>query len=545
MAKVLETKVNEQVPMLVQEELRKADMLKKNEAMRYRLPFNYNAQTDGDRKMFSAIPFSTLRRMSLSYPIARACINRRIRQITKLNWDITVKDGIENEEGYKAQITAIKELLQKPMGEGTRMSKFLSVLVDDILTIDATSFEVQKTRVGGFMHLVPVDPTTVVLKVTATGGTPQPPEVAYAQYIAGRKIAEFTTEDLIYDMMNPRSYIPYGLSPMESLIIQVESALSGSLYNLSYFKEGNTPEGFLTLPEDIVNTPDQLKEWQDTFDALMAGDMRMQRRLKIVPFGSVYTPSKKPEDMAFEKFELWLAQLTCAMFEVQPQDIGLTHQINKSTAASQEEVGSDRGLYPLANFVREFITDIIQNRIGATDLQFAWVDINPTDRKEEAEIAQIEVAMGAKSIDEYRIEQGLEPIGLEHYVSGATPILVKDIIAGATNPVKMAEQANQAKQDQMDSKESDAVKMELEDLRKWQKCVLKDLEDGKPLRTKFASKLISPEVHSMIAESLPAVHSKQQAKALFAQFLNPEVRASMKLLDLALDLRESEDATFI
>ncbi|GAJ20004.1 unnamed protein product, partial [marine sediment metagenome] len=56
-------------------------------------------------------------------------------------------------------------------------------------------------------------------------------------------------------------------------------------FNLSYLTEGNVPEGFVKLPRDIASSRDQLKEWQDAWDAMLAGDPRFQRKLKFLPEG--------------------------------------------------------------------------------------------------------------------------------------------------------------------------------------------------------------------------------------------------------------------
>lgn len=552
----LEQRIPQIVSASVKEEITKIDTLKRNEALRYRYPNRVNTQSDADRKYMSDVPFSFLRRMAVVYPIARACINRRIRQITQLEWDITTIDELESETGYKEQIKLVKDFFKHPMGHKTRMRELLTLMVDDVLTVDAISFELQRTRGGDFMHLIPVDPTTIALRVTDTGGTPEPPETAYVQFIAGEKIAEFTTNEMLYEFMGNRSYSPYGLAPLESLIIQVESALRGALYNLAYFRESNVPEGFITLPEDVAGSKERVEEWQLWFDMLIAGDPKMQHRLKILPGGSEYTPAKKPEDMAFERFELWLASQTCMVFDVQPQDIGITIDINKATGESQSEIGRERGLLPLGNFLKEIFDDLIQVELQLEELQFTWQNINPVDRKEEIEIAEKEINMGTLGVDEFRSEQGREPLGLKAYVKTNTgPILVEDIVSRKVGPAADAKRAdtiasqpkpgegeNQNQGNKTDEKlnEAEEEKKELMDLARWRKCVYRDLEKGKPLRTDFQSAYIDPDTQKEIAERLKKVASKFQAKILFDEYIDPEIKATMKLLRFSRDMRRLE-----
>lgn len=553
------------VETTVKEEIQKLDQMRQNEAMRFRFPKRVNEQTDADRKPFADIPFSYMRRMAQIYPIARACINRRIRQITQLDWDITTVDDIEGEDGFESQIQIVKQFFKHPFAGRSRLRELLTIMVDDILTVDAISFEYQRTRGGEFMSLVPVDPTTIALRVTETGATPLPPEPAYVQFIQGQKIADFTTEELLYDMMGKRSYSPYGMAPLESLILQAESAIRGSLYNLAYFRENNVPEGFITLPDDVAGTKSIVEEWQLWFDSLLAGDNRTIHRLKFLPGGATYTPAKKPEDMAFERFELWLLQQTCAMFEVQPQDIGITLHVNKATSQSQSDIGVEKGLIPLSNFIKEIFDDLIQIELGFEFLQFEWGNMSPVDREEEVNVAQKEIDRGIKSVDEIRIAQGLEPIGLDHFVMTTSgPMFVKDLVSGAVGPsasLKQQEKAieqgnvdnsgkngtsqggngNQGNVDKPQNEE--AAKMEMQELKRWRKCIYSDLEKGSELRTKFPSNYISSEVHEEISEGLKNVSSKMHAKVLFDQYLDPELKASMTLLKFAKKLREIEHDT--
>jgi len=527
--------MEEQVPVLVKsqvtQEIEKIQIMQRNEALRYRGIGQVNSQSNPDRKVGSDVPFSYLRRMAQLYPIARACINRRIRQITQLEWDITTIYEIEGEQGYETQIAEIKNFFKHPTGHKSKMRGFLTQMVDDVLTLDAICYEKQKTRGGDFMYLIPVDPTTIALRVTQTGGTPEPPETAYVQIVEGRELAGYTTDEMIYEKMNERSYSPYGMAPLESLIIQVESALRGALYNLAYFKENNTPEGFVMLPEEVASNRTTVEEWQLWFDSLIAGDPRFMHRLKILPGGSEYVPSRKPEDMAFEKFELWLLQQTCAVFDVPPQDIGITYQVNKATADSQSDLSRERGLLPLGNFTKEVLDTIIQEDLGHPELQLMWRNINPVDRKEEAEIAKTEIEMGALSVDEYRIEQGREPIGLTHYISTSSgPIKVDDFIKGITPQ----QQQTKDKQDQNNEQDQQ------EEIKRWRKCVYRDIEAGRDIRTKFPTNKIAADLHEEISKGLENVHSRWQAKVFFDQYLDPEVKASLTLLRYADELHHIE-----
>lgn len=551
----MEATLQETVDKKVKEEVSKVEMMMQNQAMRMRVPFGFNQYQNPDVKFGSNIPFSFLRRMAVAYPIARACINRRIRQITQLEWDITTVDQEKDENGYQAQIDVVLEFFKHPLGHKSRFRKMISAMIDDILTVDAVCFEYRRTRGGQLLNLLQVDPTTIVLRVDESGAVPEPPEIAYAQVIFGKKVAEFTTNEMLYDFMGSRSYSPYGLAPLESLILQTEAALRGTLYNLGYFRENNVPEGFITLPEEVADSQDKIKEWQNWFDSILAGDMRTIHRLKMLPGGAEYIPAKKPEDMSFEKFELWLMQQTCAVFDVPPQDIGLTYQVNKATGEIQKDLSRERGLLPLANYIKEILDEIIQTELGFTDLQFQWQNINPVDRKEEVEVAAKEIEMGAKSVDEYRVEQGWEPIGLGPYIkTGTGPMLVSDLLTaaeqgvstvGAVNNKNQTDQQAQLDQQAQDNQANQQEDAQQKDIKRWKKVVYNDISQGKAIKANFVSEFIPKETHDMIAKGLQVVKTKAQAKILFDRFLDPDYEAANSLVKVAKQLRRIENAEFL
>lgn len=539
MSKQVETQVNKQLPELVEQEVEKAkslqQALKKKEAMRYRMPFSFNQYVNPDRKPWADVPFSYLRRMAELYPIARACINRRKTQITQLGWSITPLDDDMESEKFSKEIGLVQEWLKHPMGHKTRFRELISLIVEDTLVIDAVCYELRKTQKGDFINLIPVDPTTIVLRVTSTGGTPEPPDPAYVQVIQGQKVAAFTTDEMLYEFMSPRSYNPYGKAPLESLILQVESALRGTLFNLNYLRENNVPEGFLTLPEEVASDRDQIEQWQEWFDSIMAGNMRTVHRLKVLPNGSEYVPAKKPEDMAFERFELWLLQQTCAVFDVPPQDIGITYQVNKATGETQKDLSNERGLIPLGNFIKEIMDDLIHNEFGFERIQFTWTNINPVDRKEEIDIAEKEIKLGALSVDEYRKREGREPIGLGHYIMTGMGVQLVDNVL---NPPKEEPREDE---DKMDDKKQEKLNRE-EDLKKWRKMIFNDLYRKRPQFRTFRTDYIDEATYKLINTGLKQVKTKSDVEQLFNHYMNPNIRLTLKLMEVSEEMRRLEHA---
>lgn len=511
---IIENLITKPLAKAVTEEIiAKAD---KKEPWRWEVPLTWNQTTDKRKKNEVNVDYAVLRSFSVNYPVARACIDYLTNRITELDW--SVEDGDGDSDTREGEISAVTEFLSFPYGKGRRhrLKDLTKEIIEDLLVLDATAIYLEKTRGGDLLSLVPIDASTIKLRVDELGRTPAPPEVAYEQYIRGEKVAQMTTEDLYYSVRKRRTNSPYGLSPLESLIIQIEAALRGEKFNVDYFKEGNDPEGLYTITDTY--TPDQLKELQDNFDAMLAGESAARRRIKFMPPGT-YSPTRRPEDMAFERFEKWLMQQTCAVFGVPPEEIGFTQDVNRATAESQSNVALIRGVKPIANFIADVYTDIIETELDVNGLKFQWLDMDPSDQEREAKIDQMYIESGVFSVDEVRQRLGLEPIGLDHYLmTRFGPQLVSEIL-------------NPPTQQQMENDDTAT------EIRRWRKCAMNDVSSDKDFR-KFESELIPDDLRTEIEIGLQYAKSKQDVHKLFEPFLSREIHAVRKVLALTRELDE-------
>lgn len=512
-------------------------------AQRYQYDYNHQG-TQLRRKPQSNISFQILREFSTSYEVARACINARKRQITSLEWEIVPMDDMHaedtmatNTKKYSDDITLVSEFFHGMGGPNVRFRNLLDMIIEDLIVLDAVALLRKKTVAGDLMYVTPLDAATIKLVVDEFGNTPEPPEPAYKQIIRGAITAEMTTNELIYDMMNPRSSTPYGLAPLESLIVIVSSALRGNLFNLNYLTDGNIPEGIMSMPADW--SPQQIKEFQEVWDAYIAGDARAGSRLRFTPGGPGvgYTPTKKRDEMAFGEFQQWLMLCTCAMFDIQPQEIGFTlHHSTKANASEQGNIQTRRGILPTTNVIREIFRDIIHQDLGFPHLDFAFRGMEDRDVLLEAQATQVEIFTGVKTVDEARADKGLDPLGItEPFVignpsflksamesekqqaenpEGSTPITTTATVnddgtadapdngsSSLMDPAQNGGPANQSG-DSMNQKAS-AIDL-MNELRKFQVLTVRRLKDGKTPRA-FKSNYIDPEVlHDLNSQILKA-----------------------------------------
>lgn len=378
------------------------------------VPFSFNdARNVQNRRMAGGVDFATLRALSVSHETTRGAINVRKRQITQLGFDVVdVNDDVDPETTEKVR-AEVKKKVSNLGGPGVRFRELLDKLIEDTLVLDALTFYKQYTKGHKLLRIIPTDGATIKLRVGAGGERPLPPEIAFEQWIRNEKVAEMTTDEFVYEEMNPRTSSPYGLSPLETLILVVDSSLRAGLYNLNYLSDNNVPQGFLTLPE--AWTPTQIKEYKEWFDAILTGSKNTSKVFPI-PGGANYQPTSKPSDFSFESFFQYLDLKVCMLFDVTPQELGISLKQYKENAEVQNDIQLRRGIKPLANFLSEIFTDIVQLDLGYPDFEFRFTGIETRFTHEDIKDL---LPIGVLGVDEVRNDLGLPKIGIDNIVVGA------------------------------------------------------------------------------------------------------------------------------
>lgn len=501
--------------------------------------FEQNYQTNSayfnKRKPGLEVTYTQLRNLSELHDITRACINIRKREITQLDWSVVTVD--KNNEPDLEKSNLYKSFLETIGGPNVKMRKLLDMMVEDFLVIDGVPQYKRKTRAGQFLGLIPVDPTTIKILVDENGRQPLPPNPAYQQWINGTKVEEFTSDQMIYEMLNPRTNTPYGFSVVEALLLTIQSSLRSDIYTASFFTDGSVPEGFFGVPKEWSDT--QIQQYQAHFDSLIAGDARMQHRIKFVPSGGDgFKPTKNFDFNGMAPYYEWLMRKTASLFGVMPQELGFTDTVNKANGQEQTEISKRNAIKPLAQAIEDIFTHLIQTEefaitdstgkvvktIGPSpELKFSFLDIDAKDEKMDTDIAATQIKTGMISIDEWRKERGLEPYGIDAFVLTASgPQLIKDIISGA-NTQPTSETPSTGEKTPKDNKPTQADNSNtqnaietnpLEQLDKWERKALADVKEGRAFR-KFETELLDEFTKVGITHDLTACTDKQDVKKVF------------------------------
>lgn len=376
-----------------------------------------------------AVSFEQLRTLADTYDLMRLLIETRKDQLVKFKWNIKPLDD-EAEPDKRCQ--EVEDFLRFPDGK-LNWQTWLRALVEDMLVIDAATIYPGMTYGGDVLSLDLMDGAMIQVCIDEQGRRPDPPSVAFQQIIKGVVCADYSADELIYAPRNVRTNRLYGYSPVEQIIMTVNIALRRQMSQLQEYTEGNVPEALASVPANW--NVDQIEKWQEYWDALLAGDSGARRRMRFIPDGMKYYPTK--EAMLKDPFEEWLARVCCYAFSLPASPF--IREMNRATAGTAKESATQEGLHPLLTWVKDTLDLIIWKYFGYTDLQFGWDWEQPVDAKTADDIADKRIRRGSLSVDEDRASRGLDPIGMGPAIfTGGGATLIKDILNPPEPPEGMA-----------------------------------------------------------------------------------------------------------
>jgi phage portal protein BeeE len=371
----------------------------------------------------------------------RGAINIRKSQVSSAEWDIVPFD--QTKRVLARQQTAVKQLLQTPNPANDSFRTFIEPIVEDLITLDAGCIEKVRNLTDGLVELWPVDGATVKVNALWDG---DPEENRYFWWPDHKERARWKNNDFIYMMANRRTDSPVGLPPIETLRLTIEAELNAHEYNRRQV-ENAAPDGIINLGEGF--NEQKTIAFRNFFESEVAG------RGALGFIGGSKDPGfikfrDNNRDMQFLEWQVYLVRKIAVVMGLTPQDLGVTFDINRSTAETQIQISEDRGLRPLMSMIQEYITEEIvwDKAFGGpnNNLAFRFTALNLKESTAQAQVNKL--ALGGvpwKYINEARIGEGREPIpALEGKLIMATPQGAVDIADVPTVREIMESQAKPA-----------------------------------------------------------------------------------------------------
>jgi len=369
-------------------------------------------------RSYESIGFAELRALAENHDITRLVIETRKDQIEQLSWSIRARAADSPRADAPRRIAALTEFWHHPDGEQP-FATWLREALEDLLVIDAPAFEIRRNRGGDVIALDVVDGATIKVLIDDTGRRPKPPAPAYQQVIHGRPWRLLTADELLYAPRNRRPFKAYGMSPVEQIVMTVNIALRRQVMQLQHFTEGNVPVGLLSAPEGW--TVEQVRRFQEGFDAKLAGNAAERTKLIWGPPGAKYQAFK--EAPYKDDFDEWLARVVCFAFSISPNPF--IRQVQRTTADTLQEAALKEGLEPLKQWVKRLADGVMQRRMGHADLEFVWDEEEALDPQGQSQILDRYVRAGIYSLNEARAAIGFDPVA-----GGDEPRIEVDPIRG-------------------------------------------------------------------------------------------------------------------
>jgi HK97 family phage portal protein len=350
----------------------------------------------------------TYRALSLT-PWVRAAIKIRRDQIASAQWDIVKADpeGKDNKRLAKR----IAAQLDTPNARNISAHSFFQEVVEDLLVLDGSAIE--KVRYPGTDEIAELWPTPaeyIAIDEKWDGSNPERPRYYYVP--DGQIRARFKNDDMIYMMDNPRTVSALGISPIRVLLSVIDSELQAMEYNRRMVM-GAPPNGALNIGDSAMDT--DVERARGYFQSNVFG----QSAMAII--GGFKSPSfmqfgYSNADMQFGQWQDLLLRCIAVVYGLSPMDMGITFDVNRSTANAQQENTEDRGLRPLLDCVQRYLTRefVWDESFGGREnnLKFAFTSLNLNETEQKANINRVAMpGVPTKSVNEARDMDGRQPKG--------------------------------------------------------------------------------------------------------------------------------------
>lgn len=339
-------------------------------------------------------------------PVVRRAMNVIKDRIAAMDWQVRLRRHAAPTPDTAAQLLALRRVLEEP-NPSDSFRTLIEQVIEDALTGGYGAIEMEST--GDPAHparLWPVDGASIRVNAAWTGDSDAP---RYAQVLPGQlpsASTELRDAQLIYIRMNPRSFTPFGLGPLEVAFETVNQFLSAHRF-AGKLAANSVAQYALWLNEATPAQHDRLiRWWQDEIE----GTGR-------VPLLST---EQKPEVLRFAQgtdadlrlaWQEFLIRMIANAFGLPPLLLGLEADVNRSTAAELADEAFRGAISPLAQLIAGHITrDLFSKCIGWPEFEFVFNDLSARDEQTELQVQVQLLQAGVLTIDEVRALRGLSPL---------------------------------------------------------------------------------------------------------------------------------------
>lgn len=363
----------------------------------------------------------TLRTIYERSDLIFACVTTLVQFVLSAEWTIRPKDEDKSKrlkerdpDKYRDQqkrLQWLKEFFTHPSNYEDYDS-FVRKLLTDVLVYGDSYFEAvwaefEYGKLPVEIGVIPAD--TIELDLDEHGIVE-----SYWQAYNTLNQVEFTLDECFRLCLHPRSWNPYGLSPIEVAYIQITSDLSANQYNADVFSKNNIPPGILTI---LGVSKAEFQRLTAQLRGVSADNphnihvMQAQRSEDGAKKLIEYVPLQQGTNREMQYVELLTNTVNrcCMAYGVSASQIGFTEQvtggIGSGVAETQVDLTQNKGVAPLLQLVSRSFTRLIET-IGWTDLEFGFTQDGTPAQQKEREDDRADLQIGAMTVNEYRAKLG-------------------------------------------------------------------------------------------------------------------------------------------
>lgn len=341
-------------------------------------------------------------------PLVRRAINVIKDRIAAMDWQVRVRRGVQSGEVsfLDRKLRALRRVLEEP-NESDSFRTLIEQAIEDALTGGFGAIEMEATGDPQRPAMLwAVDGASIRINAKWDGQADSP---RYAQALPGQLdsgAVDLNDNQLIYLRMNPRSFTPFGLGPLEVAFEAVNDFLSAHRF-AGKLAANSVAQYALWLNEATPVQHDRLiRWWQDEVE----GTGR-------VPLLST---AQKPEVLRFAQgtdadlrlaWQEFLIRMIANAFGLPPLMLGLEADVNQSTASEMADEAFRGAISPLAVLIAEHITrDLFAKCIGWREFEFVFNELSARDEQTELGMQVALLQAGVLTVNEVRAMRGLAPM---------------------------------------------------------------------------------------------------------------------------------------
>lgn len=348
----------------------------------------------------------------------RAAINIRRAQVGRA--DILVAPADPEKPYDKAILKEVQYLLDQPNELRDSYRSLIEPVIEDILVLDrgviSKAMTVGSKRIGRKATRLYCEDGATIKIYPAWSGDPKEPRYLYEDPSGTRKVPLLNDEAIVI-MDNPSSY-RYGLSPMTVLQNTIRADLKAS-QSAMHMVDMKPPPHMIQIPGISQTSLDKLKT---IYDQEIGGRKEMfflggPQAAKVFPL--IFSA----KDNQWMEWQEYLARKIAVVFRISPQQLGITFDINKSTANSQQEIYEDTGLIPLLLLLEEYLNrelladfapaDSVEWRkdLDTLNLRIIYPEISEASRRMHVEKLQDVLVKGLAGLPSMTLNDALSMQG--------------------------------------------------------------------------------------------------------------------------------------